>query len=111
MYDTILHKLFYCFIVLILLNIAGCGKQELQEMDDSRYIVDLQAILILCENSEGEAEYTDALHGLKGNGDEILASITQLEGLKQTVAVKNAIGVGKNLLRKADEGKKFDAQG
>lgn len=99
--------LLYGFTFFILLNMTGCKKQEIQEIDDARYIVDLQMILILCEDPEAGTEYADALKGLKGNGDEVLASIKLLKGLEQTVAVKNAIGVANNLLRKPYEAESY----
>lgn len=102
-----LLKFCFSFIFFLLLIISGCQKQEVQKLDDTNYIVDIQMILILCEEVEAGSEYSDALKGLKGNGDEVLASVKQLEGLEQSVAVKNAIGVGKNILRKTEEAESY----
>ncbi len=95
----------YSIFFLLLFSTTGCQNQttEVQKIDDTRYIVDQQMILILCEAPDAGSEYIDILNSLKGNGDEVLAAIEQLEGLEQTVPVQNAIGVGKNLLRKPDE--------
>lgn len=93
----------YIIICVILFLMSGCQKQEIQRIDDSRYIVDKQMILILCEDLEAGSEYTDILNSLKGNGDKVLAAMEQLKGLNPTVAVKNAIGVANILLRNTDE--------
>jgi len=95
----------YSIFLLLLFSITSCQNQttEIQKIDDSRYIVDKQMILILCEDLEAEALYTEALINLKGNGDKVLAAMEQLKGLNSTVAVKNAIGVANILLRNTDE--------
>ena len=63
----------YIIICVILFLMSGCQKQEIQRIDDSRYIVDKQMILILCEDLEAGSEYTDILNSLKGNGYKVLA--------------------------------------
>ena len=93
----------------LLFTMSSCNKQnmDIQEIDDTRYIVDQQLIMILCEDSELGEKYTDALKALKGNGEAVLTAIKQLEDLDQTIAVKNAIGVGYNLLRNTDEAEMY----
>lgn len=82
-------------MVFLLITMCSCQNQnrDIQKIDDTRYIVDQQMILILCEDSELGKAYTDAIKALKGNGEAILAAMKQLEDLDQTVSVKNAIGV------------------
>ncbi|MCI8957673.1 MAG: tetratricopeptide repeat protein [Lachnospiraceae bacterium] len=96
-------------MVFLLFTMSGCQNQnrDIQKIDDTRYIVDQQMILILCEDSELGKAYTDAIKALKGNGEAILAAMKQLEDLDQTVSVKNAIGVAYNLLRDTEEAEKY----
>lgn len=96
-------------LFFFLFTMSSCNKQnmDIQEIDDTRYIVDQQLIMILCEDSEVGEKYTDALKALKGNGEAVLTAIKQLEDLDQTIAVKNAIGVGYNLLRNTDEAEMY----
>ena len=52
-------------MVFLLFTMSGCQNQnrDIQKIDDTRYIVDQQMILILCEDSELGKAYTGIRNG------------------------------------------------
>jgi len=74
-------------------------------IDDTWYIVDDYAILMLCKTTEQDC-YKVLMSKLKGNGDSLKDAIKLLEKMEQDVGVKNALGVGYLRLGKFQEANK-----
>lgn len=95
-----LKHILLALIAIIL--ITSCSKKEDKLIDDTRYIVDNYAILMLCKVPEQET-YRSLLTLLKGNEDSVIGAINTLQEMDQTVDVKNAMGVAYLRLRKFEE--------
>ena len=87
-------------IAIILLT--ACSKKEDKLLEDTRYIVDNYAILILCKVPE-QVSYRSLITLLKGNEDSLIEAIKTLQEMDQTVDIKNALGVAYLRLRKFNE--------
>lgn len=88
--------------LIAIILITACSKKEDKQIDDTRYIVDNYAILMLCKLPEQES-YRSLMTLLKGNEDSVIEAINTLQEMDQTVDVKNAMGVAYLRLRKFEE--------
>jgi tetratricopeptide (TPR) repeat protein len=86
--------------------ITACSKKEDILIDETRYIVDNYAILMLCKVTEQES-YKSLMILLKGNEDSLIEAINILQEMDQTVDVKNAMGVAFLRLRKFEEANQY----
>jgi len=93
------YLLFACFSIIF---ITSCSKKENSLIDDTEYIVDDSAILMLCKITGQEAN-KELMVQLKGNGDSLIEVIKVLEDMKQDASIKNALGVSYLRLRRFHE--------
>ena len=107
-----------CFLAIFCL-LTGCKVDALDEisepesssegsislMDDTYYVADIAGILILCEENEN-LEYQENIQMLKGDKWSVEEAVKRLQGMEQTAAVKNAIGIGYIRLAQFEEAKK-----
>ncbi len=92
----------YLLLVIVAMFIVGCNRKEIKLEDDTWYVVDDSAILMLCEKND-DKPFKDLIVKLKGNGDSVKEAINILNNMEQDVAVKNALGVGYLRLRMFEE--------
>lgn len=97
--------IFFLLIVFAIVIIIGYKKQNRRLVDDTWYILDEYAILMLCERPEQDS-FKELMVKLKGNGDSLNEAIDILKEMEQTPAVKNALGVAYLRLRNFKEAEK-----
>ncbi len=90
------------FVFNILILITGCSKNQMSLIDDTEFIVDDTAILILYKITGQEAN-KELMVQLKGNGNSLIEAIKILEDMKQDASIKNALGVSYLRLRRFHE--------
>ncbi len=90
------------FVFNILILITGCSRNQTGLIDDTEFIVDDSAILMLCKITGQEAN-KKLMVQLKGNGDSLIEVIKVLEDMKQDASIKNALGVSYLRLRRFQE--------
>jgi tetratricopeptide (TPR) repeat protein len=90
------------FVFNILILITGCSKNQMSLIDDTEFIVDDSAILMLYKIIGQEAN-KELMVQLKGNGNSLIEAIKILEDIKQDASIKNALGVSYLRLRRFHE--------
>ena len=75
-------------------------------MDVTFYVADLSGLLMLCKEDEN-MEYRNNIQLLKGDRESVEEAIKKLKSMEQTVAVKNAIGVGYIRLVRCEEAREI----
>lgn len=91
-------KRFILVACIIALLIIGCNKRTKNLVDDTWYIVDNNAILMLCDDTEQE-NYIEIAKKLKGNGEVLKETIQLLTDLEPDAKTKNALGIAYLRLR------------
>jgi tetratricopeptide (TPR) repeat protein len=86
------------FVFTILVLMTSCSKKQMKLIDDTWYIIDDYAILMLIKTSEQDS-YKDLMVQLKGNGESLKETIETLREIEQDVSIKNALGIGYLRLR------------
>lgn len=81
---------------------TSCSKKQMKLIDDTWYIVDDYAILMLIKTSEPDSN-KDLMVQLKGNGESLKEAIETLREIEQDVRIKNALGIGYLRLRMFQE--------
>lgn len=97
--------IYFLLIIFAIVIIIGYKKQNRRLVDDTWYILDEYAILMLCERPE-QGSFKELMVKLKGNGVSLNEAIDILKEMEQTPAVKNALGVAYLRLRNFKEAEK-----
>lgn len=97
--------IYFLLIIFAIVIIIGYKKQNRRLVDDTWYILDEYAILMLCERPEQDS-FKELMVKLKGNGVSLNEAIDILKEMEQTPAVKNALGVAYLRLRNFKEAEK-----
>lgn len=97
--------IYFLLIIFAIVIIIGYKKQNRRLVDDTWYILDEYAILMLCERPDQDS-FKELMVMLKGNGDSLNETIDILREMEQDPAVKNALGVAYLRLRNFKEAEK-----
>lgn len=97
-------KIIYLITLILAVTLTvSCQKGPNLTMDDTWFLMDDSAILLLCEAPAEDKNYIMSVSNLKGNENELENVITELKKQGSDVKIQNAIGVAYLRSRQIDE--------